>query len=125
MNAYRRLNRAVIVLGVVSILSAAFMFVHGPLQFVQIGTVGLVVALVLGLLAIAAGWLAEGALMLAAGIGFLLAAALQLGLLAGGSSGFLGGNASTFSLWFGLGVGLIVIGLVPRPETAPESSVAD
>ena len=58
--------------------------------------------------------------MLAAGTGFLLAAAVQLSLLAGASGGLLGGNASTSSLWLGLGVGLIAIGMVPRPETAPE-----
>jgi hypothetical protein len=34
--------------------------------------------------------------MLAAGSGFLIAAAVQLVLLAGGGSGLLGGNASTF-----------------------------
>jgi len=94
--SYRALDRAAIVLGAVSILSAPFMFVHCTFQLVQIGTVGLVVALVVGLLAVVAGWLAEGALMLAAGGGFLLAAAVQLGLLTGGGGGFLGGNASTF-----------------------------
>jgi hypothetical protein len=93
-------------------------------QLVQIGTVGLVVALVLGLLAIAAGWLAERTLLIAAGVGFLLAATVQLVLLAGGGSGFLGGNASTFSLWLGLGAGLIAIGLVPRPEAIEETSQA-
>jgi hypothetical protein len=124
MNWYRRLDRAAIVLGLVSIMSAAFVFVHGTFQLVQIGTVGLVVALVLGLLAIAAGWLAERTLMIAAGVGFLLAATVQLVLLAGGGSGFLGGNASTFSLWLGLGAGLIAIGLVPRPEAIEETSQA-
>jgi hypothetical protein len=119
---YRPLNRAAIVLGVVSIMSAAFVFVHGTLQLVQIGTVGLVVALVLGLLAIAAGLLAERTLMIADGVGFLLAATAQLMLLAGGGGGFLGGNASTFSLWLGLGAGLIAIGLVPRPEAIEETS---
>jgi uncharacterized membrane protein len=64
MNWYRRLDRAAIVLGLLSIMSAAFVFVHGTFQLVQIGTVGLVVALVLGLLAIAAGWLAERTLMI-------------------------------------------------------------
>jgi uncharacterized membrane protein len=124
MNWYRRLDRAAIVLGLVSIMSAAFVFVHGTFQLVQIGTVGLVVALVLGLLAIAAGLLAERTLMIAAGVGFLLAATVQLVLLAGGGSGFLGGNASTFSLWLGLGAGLIAIGLVPRPEAIEETSEA-
>jgi len=81
-----------------------------------------VVALVLGLLAVVAGCLDERTLMLAAGAGFLLAAAVQLALLAGGSSGFVGGNASTFSLWLGLGVGLIAIGVVRGPETTDEPS---
>jgi hypothetical protein len=69
--------------------------------------------------------LAERALMLAAGAGFLLAAAAQLVMLSAGSSGFLGGNASTFSLWLALGAGLIALGMVPRPETAQETSAAD
>jgi hypothetical protein len=122
VNSYRAFDHAAIVLGAVSIMSAAFVFVHGTFQLVQIGTVGLVVAIVLGLLAIAAGWLAERTLMIAAGVGFLLAATVQLVLLAGGGSGFLGGNASTFSLWLGLGAGLIAVGLVPRPEAIEETS---
>jgi hypothetical protein len=120
-NPYRRLNHAAIALGVVSILSAGFMFVHGTFQVVQIGAIGLVVALVLGLLAIAAGLLSEGTLMLVSGLGFLLAASVQVAQLAGGGSGLLGGNASTFSLWLALGVGLIALGLVPRPEAAEET----
>ena len=108
------------VLGAVSIISIAFVFMRGTFQLVQIGAAGLVVALVLGLLAVLAGWWDEPTLMLAAGTGFLLAAAVQLILLAGGIGGLLGGNASTFSLWLGLGVGLIAIGLVPQPETAQE-----
>jgi hypothetical protein len=119
---YRNLDRAAIVLGAVSIMSAGFMFMRGTFQLVQIGAIGLVVSLVLGLLAIAAGLLAERTLMLAAGAGFLLAAVAQLVMLSGGSSGFLGGNASTFSLWLALGVGLIALGMVPRPETAEETS---
>jgi hypothetical protein len=120
-NPYRGLDRAAIVLGLVSILSAAFMFVHGTFQVVPIGAIGLVVALVLGLLATVAGFLSEPTLMLASGLGFLLAAGVQLAQLAGGSSGFLGGNASTFSLWLALGIGLIAIGRVPRPETVQET----
>jgi hypothetical protein len=116
------LDRATLVLGVVSIVSALFVFVHGNFQLVQIRAAGLVVALVLGLLAVVAGLLEERALMLAAGVAFLLAAAIQLSLLASGSSGFLGGNASTFSLWLGLGVGLIAIGMVPGPEVPEETS---
>jgi hypothetical protein len=64
----------------------------------------------------------EPTLLRATGAGFLLAAAVQLALLAGGSGGFFGGNASTFSLWLGLGIGLIAIGLVPRAEETDETS---
>jgi hypothetical protein len=122
MNSPKALDRAAMLLGGVSIMSAAFVFVHGDLQLVQVRAAGLVVALVLGLLAVVAGWLGEPMLILSAGVGFLLAAAIQLGMLAGGGAGVIGGNASTFSLWLGLGVGLIAIGMVPRPETAEETS---
>jgi hypothetical protein len=122
LDPYRPLDRAAVALGAVSILSAAFIFVHGTFQIVQIGAISLVVALVLGLLAMAAGWLAEATLIVAAGVGFLLAAGVQILLLAGGNAGFLGGNPSTFSLWLGLGVGLIAIGLVPRPELAAQDT---
>jgi hypothetical protein len=117
MRAGDRLDRAAIVLGVVSIVSAVFVFVP---VFVEIRAAGLVVAVVLGLLAVVGGWLDERTLMIAAGVGFLIAGAVQLVLLAGGSSGFLGGNASTFSLWLGLGVGLIAVGLAAVPEMTQE-----
>jgi hypothetical protein len=116
------LDRAALVLGVVSMVSALFVFVHGNYQLVQIRAAGLVVALVLGLLAVVAGLLEERALTLATGVAFLLAAVVQLGLLVGSGSGLLGGNASTFSLWLGLGVGLVAIGMVPRPEPIEETS---
>ena len=59
MNSHERLDRAALVLGAVSIISTAFAFVQGDLQFVQIRAAGLVVALVLGLLAVVAGWWGE------------------------------------------------------------------
>jgi hypothetical protein len=114
-------DRAALLLGLVSIVSALFVFVDGTL-LVQIRAAGLVVALVLGLLAVVAGLLKERALVLATGVAFLLAAAVQLGLLARGSSGLLGGNASTFSLWLGLAVGLITIGMVPGPGETEDTS---
>ena len=58
-----RLDRAAMVLGGVSIISAAFVFVHGTYQIVQIRGAGLVVALVLGLLAVVAGWFNEPTLI--------------------------------------------------------------
>jgi hypothetical protein len=57
-------DRAALLLGLVSIVSALFVFVDGTL-LVQIRAAGLVVALVLGLLAVVAGLLKERALVLA------------------------------------------------------------
>lgn len=119
------LDRAALVVGVASIASGLFVFASGELEVVRVQVAGVVVALVLGLLAIAAGWLESRTLIFAAGVGFLVAAGVQLGLLARGSGGFLGGNASTFSLWLGLGFGLIAIGMVPRPEPAEEIALED
>ena len=93
-----------------AIVSAVFVFVHGMFELVQIGAAGLVVALVLGLLrSLPAGWMNARRCSQQAPVS--IAAALQLVLLAGGGSGFLGGNPSAFSLWLGLGVGLVVVGL--------------
>jgi hypothetical protein len=117
MNRRGRLDRAALVLGAVSLVSAAFVFVRGDFQFVRIRSAAAVVALVLGLLAIGAGWLANRTLTLAAGAGFLLAAAVQLGLVAFADGGFLRGDPSTVSLWLGLGVGLVALGLASRPGT--------
>lgn len=125
MKPHDALDRAALVLGVVSIASALFVFASGELEVVRVQVAGVVVALVLGLLAIAAGWLESRTLIFAAGVGFLVAAGVQLGLLARGSGGFLGGNASTFSLWLGFGFGLIAIGMVPRPEPAEEIALED
>jgi hypothetical protein len=122
MKPWDPLDRAALVLGLVSMVSAVFVFANGEYEIVRVQVAGVVVALVLGLLAISAGWFESSELMLAAGVGFLVAAVVQLVLLAGGGGGFLGGNASTFSLWLGLGVGLIAIGLVPRPELAEEET---
>ena len=74
MRTHDRLDRAALALGVVSIVGVLFVFVHGAFQLVQIGAAGLVVALVLGLLAVVGAWLDERTLMIAAGLGFLLPA---------------------------------------------------
>jgi hypothetical protein len=111
MTARDALDRAALTLGAVSVGSALFVFLRGDFQFVRMRGWGLAVALVLGLLAIAGGWLANRALVLAAGVGFLAAAAVLLALLSQGDGGFLDGNGSTFSLWLGLGAGLLALGL--------------
>jgi hypothetical protein len=112
-----RLDRATIGLGLLALATAGASAIGGELNF-RIRGWGLVVTLVLGLLAIAAGWLAQRLLALAAGVGFLAAAVLQVVQLGGEAGavehGVLDGNASTFAVWLGLGIGLAVLGPQPR-----------
>lgn len=115
MTGRSAVDRAVVVLGAASVLSVVFVFAGGTFEFVRIRGGGVGVAVVLGLLACAAGWLGNRVLTVAAGGGFLLAALVLLVLLGRqGNGGFLDGSASTFSLWLGLGVGLVVLGITPR-----------
>jgi hypothetical protein len=112
-----RLNRATAGLGLLALATAGASAIGGELNFRILGW-GLAVTLVLGALAIAAGWLGQRLLALAAGLGFLAAAGLQIVQLGGEAGavehGVLGGNASTFTVWLGLGVGLAVLGAQPR-----------
>lgn len=119
MTAREESDRAALALGIASLLSVLFAFVRGKFEFLQIDGGGIVVALLFGLLACAAGWLANRLLCLASGVGFLLAALVQLALMTQGSGGFLKGNGSTFSLWLGLGAGLLALALTPRTAAAP------
>jgi hypothetical protein len=109
-------GRATLAIGVASLVSALFFFVQGKFQFVWMPGAGAAVAVALGLLACVAGWLGNRLLTLAAGAAFLLAAVVLMVLLVRG--GFLIGNGSTFSLWLGLGVGLVTLGLADRLPTA-------
>lgn len=97
------------VLGAASLLSAVFWAVDdGKWQFVKMTGETATVALVLGVLTIAiATW---DRLVAAAGLLFLLAAAVQFVELARKES-WLGGSAATLSVWLGLGVGLLLLGL--------------
>ena len=115
MNARTGLDRAAIALGLASLASLVFLPLDGDLEFVTMGVGGVIVAVVLGLLAVAAGALSNRPLTLVAGAGFLLAAGLLLVLLGSrGNGGFLQGSASTFALWLGLGIGLAVLGTTSR-----------
>jgi hypothetical protein len=123
MSAGSRLDRVAVTLGTVSVLSAGFVVVRGDFQFVRIRGWGVTVAVVLGLLAVVAGWTARTGLVVAAGAGFLVAAAAQVVVWASEGT-WLGGDGSTVSLWLGLGVGLLVTGLAPRiwPEGQTEGA---
>jgi hypothetical protein len=104
-------GRATLSLGLASLASALFTFVHGAFQFVWLPSTGAVIALVLGAVTCLAGWLDNRLLTLVCGAAFLAAAVVLMVLLVRG--GFLIGNGSAFSLWLGLGVGLVVLGLSP------------
>jgi hypothetical protein len=116
-----RLDRAVAGVGLLALASCLTTLASGELDPFRLRGWGVVLTLALGALAVAAGWLALRPLALAAGVGFLAAAVLQLAQLRGEAGisvehGVLGGNASTFALWLGLGVGLAVLATAPDPQ---------
>jgi hypothetical protein len=106
-------DRAALALGVASLVSLVFLVVGGAFGFVTIRSWGIVVAVLLGLLAVAGGWTGRRTLTVVAGAGFVAAAVVQVVGWAG-ESNVLGGDGSTVSLWLGLGVGLLAVGLAPR-----------
>jgi hypothetical protein len=107
-------DRAAVALGLASIASIVFAPLRGELGFVAFDGVGaIVVAVVLGALGGLAGWLVRPALAVLAGAAFVVAAILQVVLIATDTT-WLGGQISTSSLWLGLGVGLLAVGLARR-----------
>jgi len=121
MNVRSGRDRAAIWLGVGALLSLVFLVLKRELHFVDIPDAGIPVVVVLGLLAIAGGRLANRALTVVAGAGFLLAAIVQLILHANGNSLANGSNGSTFGLWLGLGFGLLALAVTPQQRTdSPE-----
>lgn len=111
------LNRAAFVLGVGAAATSVFAFID-PIQYrlVRLHGPGLATLLALAVLAIAGALLNRRGLVAVAGAGFLAAAGLQLVQL-GGATNWLRGDGSTFSLFLGVGVGLLVLGLVRAPAT--------
>jgi hypothetical protein len=112
MNARSDLDRAAMALGAASVASAVFVVLRGDWDFVRIRGWGVAVAVALGLLALVAGATARRALTVSAGAGFVAAALVQVAVWAT-SNNVLGGDGSTVSLWLGLGVGLLAVGLAP------------
>lgn len=124
-----RLERASIGLGAGAIVSALLVFVRfrsdtagasgSPRSSIPafLTTVPVIVLLVLGALAVAAG-LAGGRLVRAltalAGAGLTAVAVVLLVQVAIGET-LIDGNTSTMALLGGLGLGLLAVGLTPRP----------
>ncbi|GAA3959889.1 Rv1678 family membrane protein [Actinoplanes auranticolor] len=120
MSAYSSLDRTAATLGVVAMTGAAFVFLRGTFEFVQIRGAGVAVSLLLGALAVTAGRLARPVLALIAGVGFLVAAVIQVARWADGGNE-LGGDGSTVAWWLGLGVGLITVGITDRLWPVPSA----
>lgn len=107
-------DRAALLLGAVAVLSPVFaLSTSSNNNFVTVRNGGLAVLVVLGVLALAGGYLSRPLVVLAAGAGFGLAALVQLVQL-GRSTNWLDGSGSTFSLLLGLAVGLLVVGAAGR-----------
>ncbi|WP_117208114.1 Rv1678 family membrane protein [Allorhizocola rhizosphaerae] len=117
MSARTAADRAAVWLGVASPASLIFLVLKRELHFVLIPQAGIAVAIVLGLLAIAGGWLRVRAVVLLAGAGFLAAAIAQVVLQTNGSSLATNSNGSTFGLWLGLGFGLLAVALTRADPT--------
>lgn len=124
MTTRSTLDRAAAVLGAVSVASAGFVVLRGDFGFVRVRGWGVAVAVVLGALALLAGWTARRVLTVVAGAGFLAAAVVQVAVWAT-SNNVLAGDGSTVSLWLGLGVGLLAAGLAPRIWPDPQGDEHD
>jgi len=105
-----RFDRAAIVLGAGAMVSAVLAFTTGdPWALARIRGATVALVLVLGAVAIVAGWRGSRALMLTTGAAVLAAAVLQL-IQAGRATNWLSGNGSTVALLLGLGIGLLAVG---------------
>jgi len=108
------LYEAAVALGLAGLACALFTL-PSTTQFrlVRVQDGGLAVLVVLALLAVVGGRLRRRAPVATAGAAFLVAALVQLAQL-GRDTNWLQGDGSTFSLFLGLGVGLLTLGLVPK-----------
>jgi thiosulfate dehydrogenase [quinone] large subunit len=102
-------DRYALALGIASVVSAGFVVTGGDWRFVEMTPVTASVAVVLGLVACLAARLGRPPLVLAAGALFLVAAVVVLVEL-GLELSLTGATASVFSLWLGLGAGLVAAG---------------
>jgi hypothetical protein len=107
------LDRAAAALGAVSVASVGVAQARDRYQVLELRSWSIAVAIGLGLCAVVAG--VAGLRWLAAATGaMLLAAAVVQVPVWGSGDNWLGGNGSTASLWLGLGIGLLTVGLADR-----------
>jgi hypothetical protein len=114
----RRLDRAAVVLGV-GAAASPLLGIAGrpPLKLIAFGIGAVLVALLLGALAVAGGLLSKRALVVLAGAGLAAAAVLLVVTQSLGISNALGGDGSTFGVFLAFAVGLLAVGLARVPVT--------
>lgn len=119
----RRLDRSAVALGAAAAASPLLGVAdRPPLRLIAFGVGAVLVALVLGALAVAGGIFSRRPLVLLAGAGFAAAATLLVVQLSLGITNTLGGDGSTFGVFLGFAVGLLAIGLVRHPPTETNES---
>ena len=115
------LHRATMTLGVVAVVSSLFALTAGlgqTFNLIHLRGASIAIVVVFGGLAIIAGARKVPVLGLAAGVGLIASALLQLVQL-GQPQNLLGGDGSTVSLFGGLGIGLASVWLVGRTSVHP------
>lgn len=114
------LDRAAIALGAAGVVSPVFaLTTSANNNFVLVQGLGLLVFPVLGAGAVIGGAMGQRGIVLAAGAAYVASALIQLAQF-GRSTNWIDGNGSTVALLLSLGIGLLVVGLAPRP--APPSA---
>lgn len=109
------LDRAAMALGAASVASIGLAVAPGRFQIIELRSWSWSMALAVGLgaCAVVAGLLGRRSAVAATGALFLMAAVIQVPVW-GSSNNWLGGNGSTASLWLGIGLSLLTLGLADR-----------
>lgn len=117
----RPYDRAAMLLGSGALVSVLFTFATSSNNnFVSVGWFGVIVLVVLGGAALAAGATSNPTVVLAVGALFVLGALMLFAVIPFGfdavrsSDAFFYAQASTMSLYGGLGIGLLVVGYLGR-----------
>ena len=119
----RRLDRAAVVLGVGAAVSPLLGIAgRPPLKLIAFGLGAVLVALLLGALAVVGGLLSKRVLVVLAGTGFAAAAVLLVVQLSLGFSNTLGGDGSTVGIFLAFAVGLLPVGLAREVPTNESSN---
>lgn len=115
-----RVDRVVLVIGIVSVVAGLRHFVRlsEPVNLVTVPAAAAVAFGALGVLAIVAAVVRMRPLVVAVGAAFLAAAVVWL-VVTPFTENWLGADGSTFALLAGLGVGLAALGLTPGEPATP------